>query len=127
MALAVAGSFLIAVAGARAADNPREHLLLDQHWRFHLGDEADVGHTLDYPEASDLMKVRTADLGEPGEVGSEAGGCSGDAILGEQLQFVRGDFDASGWRELNLPHDWVVELPFSETANYQRYGVQGHC
>jgi beta-galactosidase len=28
------------------------------------------------------------------------------------------NFDDSNWRTINLPHDWVVELPFDSNANY---------
>ena len=33
-----------------------------------------------------------------------------DATNAEQIQF-----DDSGWRKLNLPHDWSIEGPFAET------------
>ena len=118
VSLSVLGFLLLSVTAAHAADNPRERLLLDQHWRFHLGDAPDAGSTLNYPEASDLTKVRTADLANQAKL-EEKQVDAAKAHLGEQLRFVQGGFDASGWRELNLPHDWVVELPFSETANYQ--------
>jgi beta-galactosidase len=64
---------------------PRERLLLDFGWRFHLGDDWGTGE--------DLVK---------------AGGSSGPARPG---------FSDAGWRTLNLPHDWVIELPFDEKAD----------
>ena len=36
-------SFLVVGSAVQGADSPREHLVLDLHWRFHLGDAADVG------------------------------------------------------------------------------------
>ncbi|MEN9840448.1 MAG: beta-galactosidase, putative, bgl2C, partial [Verrucomicrobiota bacterium] len=36
------------------------------------------------------------------------------------------EFDDSGWRRLNLPHDWVVEGPFDKNANIsQGYRPRG--
>ncbi len=32
-------------------------------------------------------------------------------------------FNDSGWRELSLPHDWAVELPFVNSTNFD---VQSH-
>ncbi|HZZ29334.1 MAG TPA: beta-galactosidase GalA [Pirellulales bacterium] len=107
-----------ALSVVHAADNLREHLLLDAHWRFHLGDSSEVGNALDYPEPSDLAKVRKADLANWAKMESE----QADAVAahsGEHLDYVQPAFDASSWRELNLPHDWAVELPFSESANFQ--------
>src|SRR5215472_15302209 len=72
---------------ASAADlkSPRERLLMDFGWRFHLGD--------DWGSGEDLAK---------------AGSSSGPARPG---------FSDTGWRLLNLPHDWAAELPFDEKAD----------
>ncbi|ESQ91203.1 beta-galactosidase [Asticcacaulis sp. AC460] len=75
----------------KPADNgPRQRILFDDGWRFafgHLHDgEKDFGFGLDQ---------RTY---------AKQGPDSGKA--------TQAGFDDSGWRELNLPHDWAVELPF---------------
>ena len=31
---------------------------------------------------------------------------------GENVSFVQTNYNDSAWRQFNLPHDWVVELPF---------------
>ena len=36
---------------------------------------------------------------------------------GENVSFVQTNYDDSAWRQLNLPHDWVVELPFNSGAD----------
>ncbi len=33
---------------------------------------------------------------------------------GDQVAASKGDFNDSGWRSLNIPHDWSIEGPFSE-------------
>jgi beta-galactosidase len=70
---------------AASPDAPREKLLLDFNWKFHLGD--------DWPDALRLDK---------------AGTCSGPASK---------NFSDAGWRSVNLPHDWAVELPFDRNAD----------
>ena len=46
-----------------AADSPRERLLMDFNWRFHLGDAPDANGKFDYPEVSDLAKIRLNEIG----------------------------------------------------------------
>jgi len=41
-----------------AAGSPRERVLMDSGWQFHLGDPPDVGNQFDYPEIKDLAKTR---------------------------------------------------------------------
>jgi beta-galactosidase len=92
----------------------RERLLFDFGWKFHLGDAPDAGTKLDYPEVSDLAKTHLDEIGKEGEANVP------DPVatnLGGDLSFVQTGFDDSGWRDLNLPHDWVVELPFDSNAN----------
>jgi len=66
-------------------NSPREKLLLDFNWKFHLGD--------DWPNVLRLDK---------------AGQNSGPASE---------RFNDAGWRTVNLPHDWAVELPFDKTSD----------
>ncbi|HEV2327297.1 MAG TPA: beta-galactosidase GalA [Verrucomicrobiae bacterium] len=78
---AVFGSTLVL-----AQDSPRERLLFDFGWKFHLGD--------DWPEAENLAKAGMS----KGAAGRK--------------------FDDSKWQTVNLPHDWVVQLPFDKNASY---------
>ena len=110
------GGFLLlqfsstALAGTTLA-SPRERLLFDQSWRFHLGDSPDAGQTFDFSERSDLTKIRGNELDlnrkvEESRVNPVA------TNLGRDISWVQADFNDSDWRTLNLPHDWFVELPF---------------
>jgi len=115
------GAMVLLAGAAPAADSPRERLLLDFNWRFQLGDAPDAGTNFDYPEVKDLAKTKN------GEVGLEGNLVSGDPTridptapdLGSHISFVQPGFDDRGWRQLNLPHDWAVELPFDEKADYK--------
>ncbi|HEX3364890.1 beta-galactosidase GalA [Phenylobacterium sp.] len=88
-------------SSALTASGPGERLSLDLGWRFHLGDvPMPVPHTGDQSYAS-----------------TKAGAAGGAAGL---------RYDASAWRKLDLPHDFVVEGPFLETANVgQGYRPKG--
>ena len=68
----------------------RERLLLDFGWRFHLGNANDPAKDFGY-----------------------GGGRSGNfQKTGNFIAASSPAFDDSDWREIDLPHDWAVELPF---------------
>ncbi len=85
---------------------PRERIRLDAGWRFALGHATDpardFGHATGY--FSYLAKTGFGD------------GPASPA------------FDDRGWRQLDLPHDWAVELPFDRrgTASHG-YRPLGHA
>ncbi len=75
-------------AEKNAKPSPRERISLDFGWRFHLGNADDASKDFQFGESSILGKS------------------------GEFFEACRKDFDDSSWREIDLPHDWAVELPF---------------
>lgn len=79
----------------------RERLSLDAGWLFHLGDlpaPPIKGHGMSYHNG-------------------KANGTFGAAAA---------DFDDSGWRRLDLPHDWAVEQPIDRNENVsQGYRARG--
>jgi len=82
----------LAACCAQAAAADRERLSLDQGWLFHLGDVPTYpvkGHGSSY-------------------YNGKADGAWGAATA---------DFDDSGWRRLDLPHDWAVEGPYDPKEN----------
>ena len=89
-----------AAPGAPAAAQ-RERLLLDFGWRFHLGHADDPRRDFGYGEGEEFAKTG---------------------------EFLRGpsqpDFDVSGWQEVDLPHDWVVELPFENAEPLYNQGFK---
>src|SRR5450432_775508 len=94
---------------ARSQDAPRERISLDDGWRFQKGDPADAAGTLDYPKIKDWV------MATGGELKKDAGAAKRpEGTLGADISFVKADFDDSGWRQLNLPHDWGVEGPFDQ-------------
>src|SRR5947207_11105460 len=79
------------------ANAGREKLLMDFGWRFAFGNAVDP--TKDF---------------DPDPAGT---GFSYFAKAGTAAGAAAADFDDRGWRPLNLPHDWAVEVPFSERGS----------
>jgi beta-galactosidase len=90
-ALALAGG---APSGA-AEPAPRERLLMDRGWRFAFGHAHDADR--DFRHATGYFSYL-----------AKTGFGDGPAAR---------TFDDRGWRTLDLPHDWAVEVPFSKDGS----------
>ena len=66
----------------------RERIQLDAGWRFHLGHGADMAKDFGFGGGQTFAKAGSG----PGP--------------------IRPNFNDSAWREVDLPHDWVVEEDF---------------
>jgi beta-galactosidase len=100
--------------------SPRNRISLDAGWRFQLGDPVDVTTNVTYyPEISDLAKLESGQVtGTGSETYMETIRVDIFAIhAGENVSFVQTNYNDSVWRQLNLPHDWVDELPFNSSAD----------
>ena len=106
---------LVAANVVVAAPSPREKASLDFGWRFHPGDAPEAGAKFDYPEVTDLAKTRVDEVGKEGSLADVTEAAAKN--IGSDVPFVRPDFDDHGWRQLDLPHDWAVELPFDPKAD----------
>lgn len=102
-----AGALVPAIAGAAPAVGknatslaalgdatlaPRERLLFDFGWRFHLGHASDASRDFEFG----TFQRTFAKAGK-------------DTATAAQLAF-----DDSAWELLDLPHDWAVTLPFRQ-------------
>jgi beta-galactosidase len=74
----------------------REKLLMDFGWRFALGHSYDTKKDFDNGSGYFSYFAKTG---------------YGDGAASK-------DFDDRGWRKLDLPHDWCVELPFDKLGSY---------
>jgi len=68
--------------------SPREELLFDFGWRFAFGHGSDPAKDFGFGAGQN-------DFAKTGE-----------------FKIAKAPFDDSGWRPVDLPHDWAVELPF---------------
>ncbi|MGZ3297442.1 MAG: beta-galactosidase, partial [Asticcacaulis sp.] len=78
---------------AIAANGPRQRLRFDEGWRFALGHLEDAAKDFNFGKGQDTFAKQGAGGGDAAGLG----------------------FDDSGWREVSLPHDWAVELPFVDS------------
>lgn len=108
-AQATAGASAVAGQGVDAPSSPVASMddftdgrRLDTGWRFHFGDIA-FPPVISQDDSYDNAKT------------------------GRAWAAAAMDFDDGGWRTLRLPHDFVVEQPFSADANvaqgYRRRGI----
>ena len=113
--------FCIVVSFWGADANARDRISLDSGWRFQLGDPPDVTMNVTYyPEISDLAKLDSTEVGAGTNTETYMESIRVDIFgthAGENVSFVQANYDDSGWRQLNLPHDWAVELPFNSSAD----------
>jgi len=70
----------------------RQRLLLDPDWKFHLGD---IALPVPKDQGDTYMWVKT----------------------GYEQGVAHPDYDDSGWRQLDLPHDWAVEGAIDKENN----------
>src|SRR5215467_5246674 len=79
---------------------PRERYLMDFGWKFRFGHGSDPARDLGF------------------------GSGQGDFAKSGEFKFATAKFDDSGWRTLNLPHDWAVELPFVRDESLNSHGYK---
>jgi len=79
---------------ATDAQPVRQRINFDNDWKFHLGHSADPHRDFNYGIGNILAKT--------GDAANTA---------------IKMEFDDRAWASVQLPHDWVVGLPFSQVAN----------
>ena len=75
--------------------SPRQHVNMDKGWKFHFGNASDPDKDFNYSTKT---------------IFSKSGNGGGTAIDPR--------FNDSSWRTLDVPHDWAVELPFTNVKNF---------
>ena len=104
------------------AKNIRVKESLDAGWRFTKGDPAEAGTNLNYAAARAwLLPAQNAFT-------TNAPAAHPSENFGGDVSFAQPGFDDSGWRKLNLPHDFGIEGPFAqalpgETGKLPWFGV----
>ena len=78
-----------------AQSQSRTRINFDENWKFHLGNAADPQKDFNYSLETIFSKS----------------GAAGNTAINPK-------FNDSAWRMINLPHDWVVELPFVNSPNF---------
>lgn len=90
--------FCLATLCSLGAQDLRERILFDEDWHFAFGNasspEKDFGCGTEYFN----YLTKAASIHNEGPYSDK--------------------FDASGWKRVDLPHDWVVDLPFDGKASH---------
>ena len=94
--LAILASLLITVASG--AQVSRERINFDRGWQFAFGDASSPAK--DFGCGTEYFNYLT----------------KAASIHNEGPYSMK--FDASGWAEVDVPHDWVVDLPYAEDASH---------
>ena len=114
--------------------SPRERLLLDFGWLFKLGDACDPAKDIGFGVGDDGVFSKSGRLVTPGRIQQfefdqkpDASGVppvlvtpghpgpSPALVTAVENEFggpPKVIFDAAGWSQIDLPHDWAVDLPF---------------
>ena len=97
------GLLVFSLTNCPAQNSFRKQINFNENWKFHFGNAADPLKDFNYSIANIFAK---------------SGGAWGTAI---EPRFVD-----SSWRSINLPHDWVAELPFVNIndANVESHGYK---
>jgi len=82
-----------------AGDSAREKILINNGWSFSLGYAGDMQR--DFTHGTEYFTYVTKVLSNNGNNGP-----------------VSPQFDDSAWQKVSLPHDWVVDLPYSPDASH---------
>jgi beta-galactosidase len=85
------------------APSTRERFLLDFNWRFALGHADDAEKDFGYG-----ARRREGQFAKSGSF----------------LPVTRANFDDKNWRAIDLPHDWAVELPFTNAPMLHHQGAK---
>jgi len=102
---ALAGQRSAAQTGSgSAALAGRERLLADFNWKFSLGHANDPAKDFGYGRGSAFAK-------------------SG-SLIGGRNSVTSAAFDDSAWKPLDLPHDWAIDLPFSDSRDLNEHGAK---
>src|SRR5215469_8623185 len=121
--LILAMAMVLGLGAQRAtASGPRERTLIDSSWKFYLGDPVDITNASEtnvtyYPEIADLEKLQANQVSGSGSETNLMTMRPPLTGLGENVSFVQTNYNDGSWRSLNLPHDWVPELPFSSSGD----------
>lgn len=96
---------ILGLATCASMAQGRESILFNNEWRFHLGDAASMQK--DFTHGTEYFTYVTK-------------------AIGQNQGPAKPEFNDSLWTEVNLPHDWVVDLPFgageSHSHGYKQVG-----
>ena len=76
--------------------NAQEKISLDENWKFHFGNSANPDKDFDY---GNVLLFHKSNVFEP--------------------TIINPKYVDTAWSKINVPHDWVVALPFVKSATHE--------
>jgi beta-galactosidase len=133
-----------AVTAFAAADSPRERISINDNWRFTRGDPTNNTVSLLYDVRRAEQMRRIGFEADGNAAVNETAGDTNQSVAvikqwilptgndfikdaarkfsrpegnpGDGVACVQPGFDDSAWRQINLPHDWAIEGPFTHSG-----------
>jgi beta-galactosidase len=93
-----------------AQDTSRVRTSLNADWRFQKDDPPEAKGKLDYPAVKKWVMATGSELTKSGT----APEAKPEGNPGGDVTYTQPGFNDTGWRQLNLPHDWGIEGPFKQ-------------
>jgi beta-galactosidase len=108
---AALGALVMIASPSHAAEtamppSPRERVSFNTDWRFTKNDPDGTGDALSYATIKPWFMASGSEFSTNGSFPRPEGD------LGADVAYTQPGFDDSGWRKLNLPHDWGVDGGF---------------
>lgn len=101
------------VATSAPISSPRERRAVDSGWKFTKDDPAGTGQPLAYATVKSwVLPTGNAFLADPGQQTERPAG-----NLGANIAYVSTTFDASAWADVDLPHDYAIAGPFTDSIS----------
>ncbi len=109
-------------SGVIEEPSPRRRTLVTDDWRFEKGDPEGV-MGLDYEDA----RAWVLPTGNPFLKDTADHAVRPAGNLGDGVSYVAASFDDTSWRSVDLPHDYAIEGPFTDSvsANMGRLPATG--
>lgn len=104
-AIAVALNASVALSDS---NSPRERISLNREWKYTTDDPAGTDSSLHYSRMKPYLLPSANHFiifGKRNKAPEKA--------FTTSVAYTQPGFDDSGWRTLNLPHDWAIERPFN--------------
>ncbi|MGA9777096.1 MAG: beta-galactosidase GalB [Verrucomicrobiia bacterium] len=111
LVVAILFTLNLLTTAAPATGLVRERLSFNSDWHFTKGDPPGTGDKLSYANIKPWATATGNEFVVDGKPIARPPGNPGEDVI-----YTQPGYDDTGWRQLNLPHDWGIEGPFKQEA-----------
>ncbi|HUA64862.1 MAG TPA: beta-galactosidase GalB [Alphaproteobacteria bacterium] len=102
---------LLSVILGQSMASAGDRTSFDDNWLFIKGDPPGTSNKLAYAMVKDWVEASGAEFTKNPALAMDPP----DGNPGQNVSYTESGFDDSGWRSVNLPHDWGIEGPFEQS------------